>query len=344
VDTNVTFTAGTAAGWYRTTSGWYEAGDGLHLMNGATANLNGTATAPVWWVRLNTVQEHDLSAGYGPGGLTSWGSGPPSYVATINAQFTHCSVFYSDACHFRDDGCCGGGYLIVNATDCEFASGGLGGYFVDLNVTNCLFDRNYVGVLNDHNSAGLALHNCTMIGYYVNVQHWSGSTFPVNIQNCAFDGTDVSQIDNPSGSTNFVYCNYNAFLQGATQAPNEGPNTVIVTNSFNWQTSWFGNYYQATNSLLIAMGSTSATNVGLYHFTVTTNQVVEGTNIVSIGYHYVAVTNGIPLDSNGDGIPDYLEDANGNGLVDSGEIGWNIVGDLGLQVIIARPRNGSTLP
>jgi hypothetical protein len=62
---------------------------------------------------------------------------------------------------------------------------------------------------------------------------------------------------------------------------------------------------------------------------------------VDIGYHYVATdTNGIPLDSNGDGIPDYIEDANGNGL----EIGWNITGDLGLQVIITQPRNGSTLP
>jgi hypothetical protein len=72
---------------------------------------------------------------------------------------------------------------------------------------------------------------------------------------------------------------------------------------------------------------------------------VEGDSIVDIGYHYVATdTNGIPLDSNSDGIPDYLEDANGNGLVDSGEIGWNIVGDLNLQVLITRPRNGSILP
>jgi len=66
---------------------------------------------------------------------------------------------------------------------------------------------------------------------------------------------------------------------------------------------------------------------------------------VDIGYHYVAVdTNGIPFDTNGDGIPDYLEDINGNGLVDSGEIGWNIFGDLGLRVLIIRPKSGSSLP
>ena len=51
--------------------------------------------------------------------------------------------------------------------------------------------------------------------------------------------------------------------------------------------------------------------------------MVEGTNIVSIGYHYVATdTNGIPLSTPRDGIPDYIADANGNGLVDAGEISW----------------------
>ena len=85
--------------------------------------------------------------------------------------------------------------------------------------------------------------------------------------------------------------------------------------------------------------------MGLYHFTVTTNNVIEGTNTVSIGFHYVAVdANGNPLDTNEDGIPDYLEDANGNGVVDSGEINWQVNGDLGLQVWITRPQNNSVIP
>jgi len=45
-----------------------------------------------------------------------------------------------------------------------------------------------------------------------------------------------------------------------------------------------------------------------------TNQVPETNSIVDIGYHYVATdTHGNPLDSNGNGTPDYLEDVNGNG-------------------------------
>ena len=48
--------------------------------------------------------------------------------------------------------------------------------------------------------------------------------------------------------------------------------------------------------------------------------------MVDIGYHYVATdAYGNPLDSNGNGIPDYLEDANGDGMFDAGDLAdWQI--------------------
>jgi hypothetical protein len=50
---------------------------------------------------------------------------------------------------------------------------------------------------------------------------------------------------------------------------------------------------------------------------------MEGDSVVDIGYHYVACgANGLPLVSNTNGLPDYVADANGNGLVDTGEIPW----------------------
>ena len=56
---------------------------------------------------------------------------------------------------------------------------------------------------------------------------------------------------------------------------------------------------------------------------------MEGTSTVDIGYHYVATdAYGNPLDTDGDGIPDYIEDANGNGTVDSGETDWQSATDL----------------
>ena len=64
----------------------------------------------------------------------------------------------------------------------------------------------------------------------------------------------------------------------------------------------------------------------------TTNEAVEGTNIISIGYHYVATDQyGNPLDSNGDGIPDYLEDLNGKGV-------------LGPQISLVAPLTGASYP
>jgi len=77
-----------------------------------------------------------------------------------------------------------------------------------------------------------------------------------------------------------------------------------------------GQFYLPGTSTLIDVGSTNANYLGLYHYTTQTSQTKEANSVVDIGYHYVALdANGSPIDSNGDGIPDYLEDANGNGLV-----------------------------
>jgi hypothetical protein len=118
-----------------------------------------------------------------------------------------------------------------------------------------------------------------------------------------------------------------------------------MVSTYDWQTNWFGNFYLPWPTPLWQAGSTNANYLGLSQFTTQTSQTPEGNYIVDIGYHYVATDgNGNPIDSNQDGIPDYIQDANGNGVVDSGEIDWNVTGDLGLQVWITRPRSGSILP
>jgi hypothetical protein len=57
-----------------------------------------------------------------------------------------------------------------------------------------------------------------------------------------------------------------------------------------------------------------------------------------------ALANTVTTDKDGDGIPDYLEDANGNGTVDWGETDWNSATDTGLKVLITRPKNNSIIP
>jgi len=73
------------------------------------------------------------------------------------------------------------------------------------------------------------------------------------------------------------------------------------------------------------VGSTNAGAAGLAHYTTRVDQTKESEEtsaVVNIGLHYVATanaTNALPKDSDGDGIPDFVEDANGNGTLDDNE-------------------------
>ncbi len=51
-----------------------------------------------------------------------------------------------------------------------------------------------------------------------------------------------------------------------------------------------------------------------------------------------------PLDSDGDGLADHLEDRNGNGALNSGETDWNSPSDLGFKVLITQPKAASPIP
>jgi hypothetical protein len=207
----------------------------------------------------------------------------------------------------------------LNAENCELYSTGFGAYYVNLNITNCLFYRAGCGVMNDHNDAGLVMVNCTMVGRPattgVTVQHW-GSTFPVRVVNCAFEDTLFDGDDN----VNAVY-DYNAYETNTDRSVVGGSHDVTNIISFNWQSGWLGNFYLTNSSPLINAGSTTADQVLLYYFTTQTNQVEETNSVVDIGYHYVAVdANGIPFATFTNGVPDYIEDSNCNGIPDWWEL------------------------
>jgi hypothetical protein len=137
--------------------------------------------------------------------------------------------------------------------------------------------------------------------------------------------------------------NNNGYIN--TQVPSNETAPVYPAVA-DYQVGPLGNRYYPTSGTglfrLINAGSTTADVVGeygnwngpvniqivtgLYHYTTQTNQMIEGDSVVDIGFHYVALdAYGNPLDTNGDGIPDYLEDANGNGIFDAGDLGdWQI--------------------
>jgi hypothetical protein len=100
----------------------------------------------------------------------------------------------------------------------------------------------------------------------------------------------------------------------------DGGHEVTLSNAPPYQAGSFGNFYLPTSTPLFGAGSRSPADAGLYQYTTRLDQTKEGDettrHMVNIGVHYVAASGNVPKDTDGDGVPDYVEDANGNGVVD----------------------------
>jgi hypothetical protein len=224
---NVTFAPGTAVGWFSATF----SGDnhGLHLGDGQTATFNGTAESPCYWVRTTTVQEGTSPAwtgGWAPGGITGSALPDLSRAPKLILRFTRCSILAGDNTHFRDDN----GFLIVQATDCEFWTGSLGGYSSLLTYTNSLLDRvilwtSWNGVPDV--GCNLIMQNCLMHGGILSPNRWAAGSSPPyyplwSIHDSAFDGASTNSYDAASGATNVTAFDYNAFLTNAARITRAG--------------------------------------------------------------------------------------------------------------------------
>jgi hypothetical protein len=115
---------------------------------------------------------------------------------------------------------------------------------------------------------------------------------------------------------------YASQLQATTTGDGftDGGNEQVLSYAPPYVSGAFGNYYLSTLTDLYEAGSRTAGAAGLAQYTAFISQAKDASgSAVDIGLHYVAATNNAPLDSDHDGIPDYVEDANGNGVVDANE-------------------------
>ena len=167
--------------------------------------------------------------------------------------------------------------------------------------------------------------NCVFYGGIVDLERPGTNTWV--LKNNLFDGTAIT--------TNGTYtADYNGYTTNLVRLPPWGANDVLLSvANITYDVGALGRYYLPTNltshSVLFNKGSTNANYLGLYHFTTTTNQVKETNSVVDIGFHYVAGnSSGQPIDNDGDGLPNYYEDANGNGSVDGGETDWQTYNSL----------------
>ena len=196
--------------------------------------------------------------------------------------------------------------------------------------TNTLFERTSLSVsLSTYYLRMMLRNNLFWRGTIGLSSYWS-TNLGASIQNNLFDNVSLSALT----TTN----SYNGYINTFVLSGSSGNNVSNAT--FAYDIGPLGRYYQPTNSAFLNAGSTSATNLGLFSFTTTTNQVVEGTSTVDLGLHFAAVdASRHPLDTDADGIPDYLEDLNGNGVLDPSliETDWQTFTTLtnalpGLQV------------
>lgn len=291
-------------------SNFYSTQEGQHVWSGFSLlqGMNGSLTAAINW----SMQDCNLH-----GGVVALGWPDLNYIALFDPSVDPTpsgSVFWEN--NLFD-----GVEICLAPTD--FGSGV--GVDLPLQAYNNLFRWGLLFLEPTTNSAG----------------NW---TFHDNLfERMAFEQAASSPLDydyNAYWPCTTSDLNYWSYETGGTAAAGLTPTTtgdgttnavgdITLSAAPAYQTGPFGNYYLPTSSPTYNAGSQPAANAGLYHYTTRLDQTKEGDeasgHMVNIGLHYIAATNSttaIPKDTDGDGIPDYVEDSNGNGVVDANETDW----------------------
>jgi hypothetical protein len=259
-------------------------------------------------INYNTVQEESTNWSKPAKGLImpNWTTNTPASV--VSCRFTDFSILANDTAHFY---AMTGSNSPASFQDCQFHGGSLTSTNPTINLTNNLLERVTSTLWSLDGNAPFIGNNLFWCGTNDLKVGSSGV-----VQNNMFDQTGI----NDHGSNSYTG-GYNGYITNLSHLTLVSHDVVLTSSSY--LSAALGNYYIPTNSALTNAGSTTADLLALYHYTMTTNQVKETNSWVDIGFHYVAVDgSGKPLDNDGDGVPDYLEDKNGNGTVDGGENSW----------------------
>jgi hypothetical protein len=184
-------------------------------------------------------------------------------------------------------------------------------------LTNTLWESGGVQLGLSASSSSVTVHlrnNLIRTGSW----HFIGGTTNWTVRDNLFD-TLAGLYDHGSPVQN----SYNAFFNTVTTNFTCGASSTNLTNLV-YETGPLGPYYQPVSSPLLNVGSRTADQAALFHFCSTTNQVKETNSIVDRGLHYIALSSstGQPIDSDGDGLADYVENRCQSGTVSTGETDW----------------------
>jgi alpha-L-rhamnosidase len=283
----------------------------------------GTPLTPNWLVSYQGVQEQPIALG---GSTASWSvnpyhTGTPAPTGTF--RFTRFVAAPGGGNQFDNSSWSFGSLLLQDSE----VWGGVSRFDGDTNTAtilrNNLFYRGSANSYNTTSTNSLSVSNnlfwsVTSLAFHpVNASLWS--VFNNEFDSCSFffaPGTVTS-----SGNNAYWNCNKQLSPTNASD--------ITLTNAILYQSGPLGDFYQTNTSRLINAGSCTADLAGLFHYTVITNivngaEVPETNGVVDVGLHYLAVdTNGLPLDYDHGGAPNWMENPAGDGHTNNvGEGNW----------------------
>jgi hypothetical protein len=190
--------------------------------------------------------------------------------------------------------------------------------------TNNVIERGYVqwtqGYGNVPRALGVSLRNNLFWGGYVGFTYYTAQ-WPWAVHENLFDGASLAE---GGAGTIPMPVTHNAYTAGVTLLAGSKDHLKGMTSGY--ASGPLGEYYYPESGAwptlvnLRDKGSRAAGAAGLYYYTTRPGQSPESSSVVDIGFHYLAVdASGRVLDSDGDGLEDYLEDDNGNGTIDAWE-------------------------
>jgi len=319
----LTLTNGVAVGAYGTA--------GTILRNGAKFLSTGFADNLNRLVRYHTVQEQ-ANTNWTSSATASMGlleiPTMPSVQPEIRLRFTDLSMLAGTTSRRQlYNNSAGTSPGVLSLQHCQWRGLYLDGrcytvYGMTVSLTNNLIQRGTLN-LSQHTPSGY--QNFTL-NCYNNLFLRGSHTFAYNSTGTTWTVKDnLFDCDGLTAGTYAFAAGNNGYKSGLTSLGGSNNKTNVI---FDYQGS--GTYYYPTTGTnlyqLINAGSRTAANAGLYHFTTTTNQAKEAASTVDIGMHYVAANgSGVPVDTDGDGAGDYLEDRNGNGSTDTGETDFSVL-------------------
>jgi hypothetical protein len=295
---------------------------GINLRQGAILRSGGTPQRLNWLTRLATFQENPTAEPTTAAVVSSLGGSP---VPRLELRFTGLGAAGESLSRRQLVAASGNGVVNWTLRDCEL-----------WNVRYATWATASGHTLNWHNNlwirgnADFYLPNLGgYLAYPVSAYHnlwWGGAvkldagqSGPWTWRDNLFDGS-ANQVVGTSG----ISATYNGY-RGST-ALGAGNNRTLTTTDF--QTGPLGPWYYpltGTNlATLLDVGSRTAALAGLYHHTVRVDRAKELGGTVDLGFHVVASdAAGVATDQDGDGLPDWLEDENGDGSVTGDVSPWN---------------------